>query len=564
MKNKTENRICQNCKKNFQIDPDDFGFYEKIKVPPPTWCPKCRRLRRLGWFGHRSLYKRKCDFSGEEMITFYHPDEKIKVYKQDIWWSDKWDPYQFGVDYDFSKTFFEQYNTFLRSVPLPSLHTGYATLTNSPYGNGLAYLKNGYLCFGADFSENIGYADAVTDIKDSFDVSFSNHLEFSYDVLRGDKSSRLFYSQNCDDSYDMYFCSDCVGCSDCIGCINLRNAKYQIFNKQVTPEEFKMELQKINLGSNQAVQDFKRKAQSFFLTKPRRQFEGIKNENVIGDYVFNSRNVYDTYMGGNLENVKYSQFLKGGGAKDSYDYSLFGGGELIYECDWVGLQSYNVKFSFWNYGVNNAEFCFGCHNSNNLFACIGIRKGDYVIFNKKYSKEDYEKIVEKIKEQMKEMPYVDPIGRTFSYGEFFPLEFAPWAYNETRGNIFFPLSKEKAIAQGFKWRDMDAREFKDSDFTLPDLISETGDEILGKVLRCEECGSNYKIIEMELGFYRRFSIPIPRKCFNCRFLNRVRKLNSLDIYKRNCSKCGKSIQTSYSPDRPEKVYCEKCYQSEVY
>jgi hypothetical protein len=29
---------CQNCRKQFTIESDDFAFYEKIKVPPPTWC----------------------------------------------------------------------------------------------------------------------------------------------------------------------------------------------------------------------------------------------------------------------------------------------------------------------------------------------------------------------------------------------------------------------------------------------------------------------------------------------------------------------------------------------
>jgi hypothetical protein len=28
----SETRICQNCKKDFTIEPDDFGFYEKMKV----------------------------------------------------------------------------------------------------------------------------------------------------------------------------------------------------------------------------------------------------------------------------------------------------------------------------------------------------------------------------------------------------------------------------------------------------------------------------------------------------------------------------------------------------
>jgi hypothetical protein len=37
MKNETKN--CQNCKNDFTIESEDFKFYEKIKVPPPTWCP---------------------------------------------------------------------------------------------------------------------------------------------------------------------------------------------------------------------------------------------------------------------------------------------------------------------------------------------------------------------------------------------------------------------------------------------------------------------------------------------------------------------------------------------
>ena len=33
------NKICQNCKQNFTIEPEDFTFYDKIKVPSPTFCP---------------------------------------------------------------------------------------------------------------------------------------------------------------------------------------------------------------------------------------------------------------------------------------------------------------------------------------------------------------------------------------------------------------------------------------------------------------------------------------------------------------------------------------------
>ena len=38
---KVETKICQNCKKDFIIEPEDFNFYEKIKVPLPTFCADC-------------------------------------------------------------------------------------------------------------------------------------------------------------------------------------------------------------------------------------------------------------------------------------------------------------------------------------------------------------------------------------------------------------------------------------------------------------------------------------------------------------------------------------------
>lgn len=40
--------------------------------------------------------------------------------------------------------------------------------------------------------------------------------------------------------------------------------------------------------------------------------------------------------------------------------------------------------------------------------------------------------------------------------------------------------------------------------------------------------------------------------------------NPRKLWKRQCGKCGKEIQTTYSPERPETVYCEGCYLSVVY
>src|SRR3989338_1389539 len=111
MENKSENRICQNCKNSFSIEPEDFNFYEKIDVPPPTFCPECRTQRRLTWRNEMSLYKRKCSVPGhdEEIISIYSQDKSLIVYDHDYWWSDKWDPLEYGRDFNFSKSFFQQW-----------------------------------------------------------------------------------------------------------------------------------------------------------------------------------------------------------------------------------------------------------------------------------------------------------------------------------------------------------------------------------------------------------------------------------------------------------------------
>ncbi|MCX6723454.1 MAG: hypothetical protein NT094_05360, partial [Candidatus Staskawiczbacteria bacterium] len=141
-------------------------------------------------------------------------------------------------------------------------------------------------------------------------------------------------------------------------------------------------------------------------------------------------------------------------------------------------------------------------------------------------------------------------------GEYFPAEFSPWAYNETSAYEFFPISKEEVINKGYIWRDSDSREYEPATVSVADDIKNITDEILNGILKCDDCGKNYKIIKMELEFYRRMNIPIPYKCPLCRDRTRFKQLNPIKIFLRNCAKCNKEIQTSYSPDRPEIIYCE--------
>ncbi|MCX6723264.1 MAG: hypothetical protein NT094_04365, partial [Candidatus Staskawiczbacteria bacterium] len=398
-----ETHQCQNCKSKFTIEPDDFSFYEKMKVPAPTFCPDCRMMRRFVWTSNRILYRQKFD-SGEEGITFYPSGTLHKVYSQEKWWSDGWDPKSFGKEYDFSKSFFEQWLDLFREVPHPTLYTEHSTMIDSPYCNGASDLKNCYLCFRSDYSEDCAYTNTMSRNKNCFDVTYTSDSELCYETIMTNKCYRAFWTQDCEDSHNVWFSKDLIGCSDCVGCINLRNKQYYILNQPYTEEEYVEKIKEFNFGSLKDINDFKKRVQEFFLTQPRKQFHGRRNLDVSGDYIFNSKNVHNSYQVGNAENIKYSQFLKTGPAKDAYDYTIFGlTSELIYESVWVGLNVRNIKFSFWNYGAHDLEYSFGCHGSGNLFGCVGTRNSEYCILNKQYTKEEYKDLVEQIKKQMMEV-----------------------------------------------------------------------------------------------------------------------------------------------------------------
>ena len=559
-----ETKNCQNCKKDFTIESEDFAFYDKIKVPPPTWCPECRLQRRLIWQVYNKLYKRKCDFTGEDVIATHPKNSPYKIYKQEVWWSDKWDPKDYGREYDFSRPFFEQFNELMLDVPLPALNTEYSGLVDSEYCNAATNLKDCYLVFRTTGAEHSAYLSVIVDAKNVFDVSYSNFVELSYESLGLQKCSRVFYSQDCQDSYDIWFSRDLSGCSNCIGCANLRGKNYHIFNEPYTKEAYKEKLKEFNFGSFIFREEFKKRATDFTAKKPKKNFHGVKNDNVSGDYIFNSRNVRNSYMVRNGDNVRYSQLLKNGPTANCYDYSIFSdNAEWVYESCWVGLNVNHVLFSGWSYRSHDIQYCFGAMGSGNLFGCVGIRKGEYCILNKQYSKEEYMGLVSRIMKHMNDMPYTDKNGMEYKYGEFFPHALSPWKYNEGSAQEWVPLSREEALAQGFSWRDDEEKSYIESTIPIPDHIDTVTDNIIKEILKCETCGKNYRLIKKEVDFYRQHKIPVPHECPPCRDRARTRKLQPMKIYKRACNKCGRSMETSYAPERPEIVYCETCYQQEV-
>ncbi len=583
MDNKNEKRICQNCKKNFIIESEDFDFYEKIKIPPPTFCPECRNQRRMSWRNERSLHKVNCKAPNhsEQIISMYKDTASYNIVDNEYWWSDKWDPRDYGIDYDFSKPFFEQFSALLKRVPLSALST--VNSVNSEYTNFVDENKNCYLIFGSGWNENVRYGNKLLSCKDSQDLFMCEKCELCYECVDCVDSYHLFWSfksKNCVDSYFLY---NCKNCSNCFGCANLVNQSYCIWNKKYTKEEYFKQLKSLKINNYENFQSLYDKfIKEIYFTTIHRFANIILSVNCTGDNITEARNCQNCFEAfKNVENAKYEYGTLD--VKDSYDGNGIFDNELSYECVDCNRDG-NNSFSITTYDSNNVKYAFNCHNLTNCFGCIGLRKKSYCILNKQYSKEEYEKLLPKIIEHMNIMPYIDQKGRIYKYGEFFPTEISPFSYNETLAYEYFPLKETEVLNRKYKWLGKEKRNYtiKIKAKDLPDQIEDFDASIVGKVIGCahaglcnEQCTEAFKILSEELQFYKRNNLILPRLCPNCRHFQRLKKRNPLKLWHRICvcgkknhfhgtKKCDIEFETSYAPDRLEIVYCEKCYQQEIY
>ena len=489
----------------------------------------------------------------KNMVTTYSPDNDLKVYDQKDRWSDKRDPLSYAQNFDFSQGFFNQFNKLYIQVPKLSIMVDDRS-ENSDYSPYLLAWKNCYLCVSGSTLENCHYCFFVQYSKDCMECTVSNNCEVCYQCVDCIDCYMVFYAQNLKNCRHCYFVYDCQDCEFCFGCVGLRTKRYCIYNKECSKEEYENFINSVDFSINN-IQDYLNNFNELEQKFPHRFYDWINNENVSWNFIYNCKDCYDCFDIKNSEDAKCCYNCWDG--KTCSDSSYFMWLTLSYE--WLS-QSDNYLCLFVEYvwrskNVFYSSYCFDC---SDLFGCVGLHNKQYCIFNKQYTREEYEREVAKIIWRMTE---------TGEWWEFFPASICPFGYNETVAQEYFPLAKEEALKKGFKWNDYEVplpmvdKILKASE--LPS-IKDVTDEILNQAIECEISKKPFKIIKPELEFYRKHNLPLPKRHPDQRHIDRMNLRNPRKLFDRACAKCGVDIQTTYAPERPEKVYCEKCYNKEVY
>lgn len=414
------------------------------------------------------------------------------------------------------------------------------------------------------------YSNRVLSSKDCSDclhIIGYGLSELCYELIHCEKCYNCQFGYLLRECRNCAFCFDCRNCSDCVLSWNLRNKKYCVKNIQYSKEEYEKKLKEMALEKF----DNREKAKIEFqeIIKNRAIHRSAVMEKTVdssGNFLSYTKNAKQAF---HIEMAEDSKYIIAGGAeiKDCYDCYNFGAkSELSYECHAM-IGSYLMLFSHLSYDNSFISYCDSCHNNSNLFGCVGVRSKKYQILNKQYSPEEYEDLKNKIIEHMK---------KTGEYGEFFPAEISPFGYNETQGFVYHPLTKEEALAEGFKWEDQTVGIYGKTTLPadqIPQTIKETKDEITKEILECANCRKNYNIVPMELTLYRKMEIPIPRECYECRYMRKINTQPPRHLFTDNCqcelknhnheNRCSNKFETSYPPNHQETVYCEDCYQKEI-
>ena len=439
---------------------------------------------------------------------FPSTDRMPEVVGYSDYYDQGWSEYTHGIDYDESKSLFENYAELRKSVKGINM-INFFNSENSEYADVVSKWKNIYLsAFIVNGDEDVMYSFWVNDESKRIlnSAIISDHSENVYFSLAVQHSFKVFYSRFINNSSDVWFSTNLLWCTHCLWCHDLENKSYHIENVEYTKEEY-MEKRDEYLKDRATYHD----RYTSLINNPGKH---LASENITGSYAVESENIesaHFTYRISWWRNV----FNVGGFQSCQNIYDVFDGGwpslQDIYAVNGIAINSENCYTSchvpncntvFYSYYLESCSFCIWC---------IWLQNKSYCILNKQYTKEQWEILAGRIFAQM------DSEGILW---DFFPWELNPFYFNDTMGGILGNFTKQEVESDGYMWREneikVDIPEGSDV-ISISDLKHYQSFDngkwyinpsILKKVIK-DDNGNYYRIIQMEYDFLVKYWLPLP-------------------------------------------------------
>ena len=519
----------------------------KAKLPTPTLCPEERERRRFAFMNEQSLYKRKCDNSWKNLIGIFSPDKNYIVYDQDFWRAFNRKTYKIdNYQWDFKDNISE----LLLHTPIAN--RAVLNCENSDYANQVRETKNSYMCFNCIDIEDCFYIYKwVSHNQNCIDCDKIDHCSVCFSSTQLRNCMFLFFCENCSDCSNSYYLLNCVWCHDCYNCNNLVNKSYCINNKQYTKQEYQEIISKTKNERRKPNWEIN------YIWCTQKDCDSSFWDNLVW-----CKKTLFCYELTDCENVKYSWDVMG--MKDTYDTRWINA-QFCLE-SYLAWEDHHCWFLFESRSNTNSRYSIYCHNSQNIFWCVWLQNKKYCIYNKQYTKEEYNQIVPKIIAQM---------IRNEEWWEFFNPSIAFYWYNETMAMEKYPLTKQEAWDRWYKWSDYEAPlphvekivQWKKLPKQGCGVIKEKKPDILEKILNyaivCEVSNKPFRITKQEIEFYIEYNIPLPTKHPDIRHKERFIKRNPTTLKLISCDGCWEEILSVYKKWEWRKILCEKCFYKNI-
>lgn len=413
-----------------------------------------------------------------------------------------------GQDYDFTKTFWENFQSLFKKVSMPSMIHFFQN-DNCDYADVVSKGKNIYLsAYVANEDEDVYYSFGVKDacaniFNSAFISDHSENINMSCGVTH---SYKVFYSKFIINCSDIRFSTNLVGCTHCIKCNDLQNISYAIENKVMTKEEYEQQKEVILTQQQEYLTRYKElnwKAENIASTKVSGNFL-IESEDVENGYfayrLKNGRNVFNVW--GFESNENLYDCCSGGGPTSADMYGVNGFALWSENC-YICCHVPNCNNLYYSYYMESCSYCLGC---------VGLKNRQFCIFNKEYSKEERLILAEKIFTQM---------DASWIVGNFFPGYLNPFYFNDSLAYTAGEFTQEEITQAGYMRREENIKVDIPSNaiviVTENLSIADYNPEILNKVIKDPQ-GNIYRIITQELNFYKNNKLPIP----NLHWLDRMK------------------------------------------
>lgn len=537
---------CQLTKRPFTIGERESQLYAEFGLPLPAVCPEERARRLLAFRNSGKYFWRESAQTGRRVISSYSSSTPFPVVAEREELVGKLDPRTMGAPLEPGVSFFQQLYSLWSSVPRTA--TSGVDIAESVALQHCYRAKRCVLVSNSAEVDSCMYSDALYDCSSCVDGLFLRHCLDCYDCVDCRYSRGLFFSEHCTYCSDSLFLSGCEDCHDCVLCVNLSGARYCILNKQVSEEEYRSYLRELRLDTRAGLEAAADKFSLFVRSQPEPHIYAEPADRVSGNYLYDCRDAYCCFE------CEHSADIFGCASLVGANHCLDGcgiGGELRDSAQFVaaGLDAQRlINCINCCDSVSDLTYCFDCEQCSNCLGCVGLRGAEFCILNMQYDEAGYRRAFDEVRSALES---------TAQWGCFPTYAFSSYAYNNSAGAQYMPVTKVQAAVMHLLWDDESeeirpsellgeagaagAERYSESFSSLEDLQQCRQERI---VVLCELSGRPFQLRPEEIDFYERWRIAPPVLSFEARHARRVARLAPRNLAAFD-SESGDKLETAF-------------------